>query len=219
VKVSFEAKPDNDGGLVAKSVVIDTELVKYRLESQEGEYPDYGKVIPSEFTASASFDTKEAVKAIQSLLAVWYDDKLKPLYRPLTLTISPDRLTIEAKEERGKAEIKAETSGEGKIRVNGKYLIRALKACGGIADLKLVNAESPMLFTNDGYRCLVSPMAMEEVEEAKAEAKAEVKTEAEAQPKHKGKQKGKGKTDAVEQAEAVARATTEAEDMREKVPA
>jgi len=180
VKVSFEQQPDDDGGLLAKSVIIDTELVRYRYQSLEGKYPDYGKIIPSEFNAQASFDTKEAIKAIQSLVTVWYDDKLKPLYRSLILTVTDNKVTIEAKEDRGKAEIKAETSGEGKIAVQGKNLIQALKACGGIAEMHFVNATSPMLFTVDGYRCVVSPL---NVEETQAEVKAEAKPEAEAEAK------------------------------------
>ena len=175
VKISFEQQPDNEGGLLAKSIIIDTELVRYKCQSQEGSYPDYGKVIPSEFKAQASFDTKEAIKAIRSLLTVWYDDSVKPLYRELILTIADSKVTIEAKENRGKAEITADTSGEGKIAVQGNYLIKALKACGSIADMRLVNASSPILFTVDGYRCLVMPVRVSELEtEVKAEVVAEV---------------------------------------------
>jgi hypothetical protein len=214
VKVSFEQQPDNEGGLLAKSVIIDTELVRYKYQSQEGEYPDYGKVIPGEFNAHASFDTKEAIKAIQSLLAVWYDDKLKPLYRALILTIADSKVTIEAKEERGKAEITAETSGEGKIAVAGRYLIQALRACGGIADMRLVNAKSPMLFTVDSYRCIVMPVM---VEETQAEVKAEAEP-TEAKPT-KGKGKRKAKAEAVAEAEEIAEAEEPitAEDMSEAV--
>ena len=200
VRLSFEEKADDDGGLLSKSVVIDTELVRYKCQSQKGEYPSYGKLIPTEFTANASFDTKEATKAIRSLLAVWYDDSLKPLYRPLILTIAEGKVVIEAKEDRGKAEIAAETSGEGKVKVEGKRLIQALKACGGIAELKLVNASSPMLFTVDSHICLVMPMTMDE---AKAEAKTEAKAEAETKAKPKGKAKRKAKAKRTKAAEAV----------------
>ncbi|KPL23579.1 MAG: hypothetical protein AMJ75_05820, partial [Phycisphaerae bacterium SM1_79] len=187
-------------GLLSKSVVIDTELVRYKCQSQKGEYPSYGKLIPTEFTANASIDTKEAIKAIRSLLAVWYDDSLKPLYRPLILTIAEGKVVIEAKEDRGKAEITAETSGEGKIKVEGRRLIQALKTCGGIVDLKLVNASSPMLFTVDSHICLVMPMAMDE---AKAEAKTEAKAKAETKAKPKGKAKRKAKAKRTEATEAV----------------
>jgi len=211
VKVSFEVKADDEGGLLSKSVVIDTELVRYKLPSQEGSYPDYGKVIPTEFTANASFDAKEAIKAIRSLLAVWYDDGLKPLYRPLVLNIAQGKLVIEAKEDRGKAEIAAETSGEGKINAEGNRLLQALKACGGIVEVKLVNASSPMLFAVDSHKCLVMPMLMGE---AKPEAKTETKAEAETEAKPKGKARRKAKAKPIEPTEAV---TEQAEVAKEPI--
>jgi len=205
VKVSFEQKADDEQGLLAKTLIIDTELVRYKYHSQDGEYPNYAHLIPTEFTATASFDTKEAIKASQSLLTVWYDDKLKPLYRPLTLTIEQGKVTLEAKEERGKAEIAADTSGEGKIAVSGKYLIRTLKACGGIVELKLVGASSPMMFTVDSHKCLVMPIVLPEAKsETVAEAEAEGKAEAVAEAKPKRKRKAKAKAIAEEVAEAVA---------------
>jgi len=194
VKVSFEEKPDTDnGGLLAKSLVIDTELVKYRLLNQDGSYPDYDKVFPGDFMATASFDTKEAIKACQSLLAVWFDDGLKGLSRPLTLAIADNRLTIEAKEDRASMAIPAETSGEAKISVAGNYLAKALKACGGIVEMRIASPQSPLTFTVDGYRCLAMPMALPEskaVAEAEAVAR-ETEPKAEAKPKRKGKGKGK----------------------------
>jgi len=224
VKVSFEQKPDNDnGGLLAKSLVIDTELIKYSLPSQDGSYPDYGKVFPSDFIATASFDTKEAIKACQSLLAIWFnDDETKGLYRPLTLTVADNKVTIEAKEDRGSMAISAETSGEAKIAVAGNYLIKALRACGGIAEMKLASPQSPIALTVDGYRCLVMPMRFPEskaVAEAEAvateaEAKAEAETQAEVKPKRRGRRKARQPEvePEVEPEEA-----TEAEEDREPV--
>ena len=202
VKVSFEEKTDNDnGGLLAKSLVIDTELIKYSLPSQDGSYPDYDKVFPSDFIASASFDTKEAVKACQSLLAIWFDDNTKGLYRPLTLTVADNKVTIEAKEDKGSMVVSAETSGEAKIAVAGNYLMKALRACGGIAEMKLASSKSPITLSVDGYRCLAMPMLLPESKavaeaeavaaEAEAKAEAETETKAEAKPKRKGKRKGR----------------------------
>ena len=217
VKVSFEQKPDSDnGGLLAKSLVVDTELIKYSLPSQEGSYPDYGKVFPSDFIASASFDTKEAVKACQSLLAIWFDDNTKGLYRPLTLTVADNKVTIEAKEDRGLMAISAETSGEAKIAVAGNYLIKALRACGGIAEMKLASPQSPITLTVDGYRCLVMPMRLPE---SKPEATTETETvtkEVEAETKAEGKPKRKGKGKA-KQPEVEPEEVTEPEEDREPV--
>jgi len=204
VKVSFEAKADEEGGLVAKLLLIDTELIRYKFYSQDGEYPDYEKVIPSEFVATASLDTKAMMKASQSLLSSWYDDDTKPLYRPLTLAISEGTVTIEAKEDRGKAVMEAEATGEGKVAVNGKYLLQALRTCGGIAEVKIANASSPILFSSNGYRCLVMPVLTEPpkaeakaeadvVAEAEAIAEAEADVPAEAEPKPKRKRSRRAK--------------------------
>jgi hypothetical protein len=219
VKVSFEQKPDSDnGGLLAKKLVVDTELIKYSLPSQEGSYPDYGKVFPSDFIASASFDTKEAIKACQSLLAIWFDDNTKGLYRPLTLTVADNKVTIEAKEDRGSMVVSAETSGEARIAVAGNYLLKALRACGGIAEMKLTSQQSPITLTVDGYRCLVMPMRLPEskaVAEAEAVAK-ETETKVEAETKAKGKPKRKGKSKA-RQPEVEPEEVTEPEEDREPV--
>jgi DNA polymerase-3 subunit beta len=213
VKVSFEQKPDSDNdGLLAKSLIVDTELIKYSLPSQDGSYPDYNKVFPSDFIASASFDTKEAIKACQSLLAIWFDDNTKGLYRPLTLTVVDNKVTIEAKEDRGLMAISAETSGEAKIAVAGNYLIKALRACGGIAEMKLASPQSPITLTVDGYRCLVMPMRLPE-SKAVAEAEA-VATEAKAKAKPKRKGRGKAKQPEVEPAEVT---EPETEETREPV--
>ena len=226
VKVSFEQKPDSDnGGLLAKSLIVDTELIKYSLPSQDGSYPDYGKVFPSDFIATANFDTKEAIKACQSLLAIWFnDDETKGLFRPLTLTVADNKVTIEAKEDKGSMVISAETSGEARIAVAGNYLIKALRACGGIAEMKLASPQSPIALTVDGYRCLVMPMrfpeskAVAEAEavatEAEAKAEAEAETQAEAKPKRRGRRKARQPKvePEVEPEEA-----TEAEEDREPV--
>jgi len=223
VKVSFEQKPDSDnGGLLAKSLVIDTELIKYSLPSQQGSYPDYDKVFPDEFTATASFDTKEAVKACQSLLAIWFDDNTKGLFRPLTLTVADGKVVIEAKEDRGSMVVSAETSGEAMIAVAGSYLIKALKACGGIAEMKLASSKSPITLTVDGYRCLVMPMHLPEskavaeaeavARETEAKAEAETETKGEAKPKRRGKGKAKQPETEPEPEEAA-----EPEETREPV--
>jgi len=208
VKVSFEAKADEEGGLVAKLLLIDTELIRYKFYSQDGEYPDYEKVIPSEFVATASLDTKAMMKASQSLLSSWYDDDTKPLYRPLTLAISEGTVTIEAKEDRGKAVMEAEATGEGKVAVNGKYLLQALRTCGGIAEVKIANASSPILFSSNGYRCLVMPVL---TEPPKAEAKAEADVVAEAEAIAEAEADVPAEADVVAEAEAIAEAEANAE--------
>jgi DNA polymerase III sliding clamp (beta) subunit (PCNA family) len=195
VKVGFEQKADDKGELLTKRLLIDTELVRYKLQSQDGSYPDYGKVFPGEHTAEASFDAEEVIRASRNLLSFWYDDSTKPLYRALTLTIGEGKVVLQAKEDRGRAVIEADTSGQGEIAVGGKYLLQALKTCGGIVNLQMTTAKSPMLFSSNGLRCLVMPMLISEQPpaEAKAEAKAEPKAVAEAEAIVKAKARGRGR--------------------------
>jgi len=200
------------------ALVLDTELIRYKWATGSGTYPNYEQLIPSEFTASASFDTKEANKANQSLANIWIGDSLKREYHPLILTIGQGKVVLEAKEERGKAIIEADTTGEAKIAVIGRYFTQALKACGGIVELKVSSPSSPMLFTVDGYRLVVMPYSLASIaEKPKAEAVAEteavVEAVAEAKPKRKGKRKAKAKAEV----EAVAETEGEAEAEPEPV--
>jgi len=77
------------------------------------------------------------------------------------------------------------------VRIDGQYFAEALRACGGMAELKLTNAYSPMLFTADGYQLVVMPMMTDKAsEQAKAdrEAKGEATT---TEPANKPKGKAK----------------------------
>jgi DNA polymerase-3 subunit beta len=170
VMVSFEAGGDTIGGY---SLIIDTELVRYKWVGAGGDYPDYEKLIPTEFTCQAHFDTVEAVKAVNSL-KVLSDSKAYPI----DLTIGDGKLVMANPDDKGQAELAADTDGQGFARIDGKYLADALKACGGMVDFKLTNAYSPMLFTVDGYQLVVMPMLTDRAnEQAKAdrEAKGEAK--------------------------------------------
>jgi DNA polymerase-3 subunit beta len=72
------------------------------------------------------------------------------------------------------------------------YLRQALKALGGMAELKVNTPQSPMLFSVDGYRLVVMPVAI-----------------------GIGKKDGEGKPEEVAEAEPVAQAETEAEAVAE----
>ena len=92
-------------------------------------------------------------------------------------------------DDKGQAELVADTDGEVKIRVDGKYLADALKACGGMVEFKLTSPSSPMLFSSNGYQLVVMPMLTTEAKQAEPEAETvepEVEvTEPEAEPKPK----------------------------------
>jgi DNA polymerase-3 subunit beta len=182
-----------------KTLTIDTELIRYKWASLEGNFPDYEKLIPTEFSTFAHFDTVEAIRAVSSLKAI-SDSKAYPI----DLTAGEGKLVMANPDDKGQAELAADTLGETvRIRVDGKYLADALKACGGMVELKLTNGVSPLLFTVDGYQLVVMPMLTPEAQaEAKAkaeQAKAEATTEpAESQteatePVAENKPKGKPK--------------------------
>ncbi len=64
-------------------------------------------------------------------------------------------------DDKGQAELVADVEGQGKTKIDGKYLAEALKACGGMVDFKLTNAYSPTMFSLDGYKLVVMPMLTE----------------------------------------------------------
>jgi len=210
-RVSFEPSGQSLDGI---SLIIDTELIRYKWVSVNGNYPDYGKLIPTEFNTFASFDTVEAIKAVNSLKTL----SEKPKDYPIDLTIGDGKIVMANPDDKGQADIPADTDGEGKVRIDGSYLASVLRACGGMVEFKLTTPISPMLFASNGYQVVVMPMLTNEAnEQAKKdrEAKAET-TEPEAEPeptepkaKGKGKGKGKGKTEPEPVTEPVAEAEPE----------
>jgi DNA polymerase-3 subunit beta len=177
VRVGFEAGGDTLDGM---SLVIDTEAIRYKWRGAEGQFPDYQKVMPTEFNTVAQLDTLEAVRAVTSLKAL--SDNAKDY--PIDLTIGEGKVIMADPDEKGEAVVPADTDGQGYVRIDGKYLAQALRACGGMVDFKLVNAYSSMLFANDGYQVVVMPLmtpkaneAMERDRQAKDQAEAPAEAE------------------------------------------
>jgi DNA polymerase-3 subunit beta len=95
-------------------------------------------------------------------------------------------------DDKGQAELSADTDGEGFARVDGKYLADVLKACGGMVDFKLTSPISPMTFSLDGYQVVVMPMITEKANEwQKAQAKATEQATTEDKPTKPAKPKAK----------------------------
>jgi DNA polymerase-3 subunit beta len=174
-RVSFEGEDVTK----PSSLILDTELIRYRWTSYGGDYPEWQKLIPTEFNTSAHFDTVEAIKAINSL-KVLADSKAYPI----DLTVGDGKLVMANPDDKGQADIPADTDGQGFVRIDGKYLAQALKACGSMVDFKLTNAYSPMLFSVDGYQLVVMPMLTDKAnEQAKAEQAKPEATEPAEKPK------------------------------------
>jgi len=188
-RISFEGEDVTK----PSSLILDTELIRYKWVSYGGNFPEWQKLIPTEFNTSAHFDTVEAIKAVNSLKAL----SDNPKAYPIDLTIGDGKIVMANPDDTGQAELLADTDGQGFARIDGKYLAEALKACGGMVDFSLASASSPMLFSLDGYRLVVMPMLTEKAQaEAKAkaeQAKSTTEPEAESQPadKPKGKRRAK----------------------------
>jgi DNA polymerase-3 subunit beta len=166
VALSFEQSGDSLDGT---SLVIDTELMRYRWRGAEGQFPDYEKLIPAEAHITAHLDTVEAGKAIASLKTL-ADSKSYPIDLHLN-----GGVVMSSPDDKGEVTMPADIEGgEVRVRIDGSYLTEALKACGGMVDFKLTDGKSPVLFAVDGYQLVVMPML---TGEAKAEDKTEAKPE------------------------------------------
>jgi len=198
VRLGFEKSGDSLDGM---SLIIDTEAIRYKWRGADGQFPDYEKLIPTEFNTIAHLDTVEAGKAISSL-KVLADSKAYPI----DITLDNGYVVMANTEDKGQTAIPADIEGKPvKVRIDGSYLAQALKACGGMVDFKLTNAYSPMLFTADGYQLVVMPMMTNETSEAmkrdkaeaepttteQAEPSGEAEGEAEAEPEPKPKRSRK----------------------------
>jgi len=114
-------------------------------------------------------------------------------------------------EEKGETAIKADIEGNPvSIRADGGYIADVLKACGGMVDLKLTNAYSPMLFACEGYQVVVMPMMSREAGEAQ-KRESEARAEAQAEATEPEAQAEGLEAEAQAQAEAEAIAEFEAE--------
>jgi len=171
-RVSFEGEDVTK----PSSLIIDTELIRYKWVSTGGNYPEWQKLIPTEFNCQAHFDTVEAIEATNSLKAL----SEKPKDYPIDLTIGDGKIVMANPDDKGDTVIPADTDGQGKVRIDGSYLASVLKACGGMAEFKLTNAYSPILFSHNGYQVVVMPMLTNEAsEQSKRDSQAKAQAEPE----------------------------------------
>jgi len=187
VNIGFTSSGEELDGV---ALVIETEAIRYRFIGNEGTYPDYEGIIPTELNCLAHLDSIEAVKALGSLKAIAEN----PKSFAIDLTIGEGRVLMASPDENGSSTIPADTDGKGEVRIDGKYLADVLKVCGGMVDLTLTNAYSPMMFSTDGYSCVVMPMTSVKANEAqKADRKAQATAQAEAKAEKPAKSVVKAK--------------------------
>ena len=144
------------------ALLIDTEVARYKFVSAEGQFPDYEKVIPSEFTCTAHLDTQEALKAIHALKATADN----PRDYQIDLTIGGGQMIMANPDEKGEVVVKADSGdGEAYIRINGEYLASAMRACGGMVDFNLSKSYSPVLFGSEGFMVVIMPVMSQKANE------------------------------------------------------
>jgi DNA polymerase III subunit beta len=195
VRVAFEKGGESLEGM---SLIVDTDLIRYKWRGSEGTFPDYEKLIPDGFNASLSLDTNEALRAVGSLKALAGDKG-----HAVDVIAGDGKVILTSPDEKGQTEIPADTQGEVRIRVSGKYLAEALKACGGMVELKVVDGSSPMLFSSNGYKLVVMPMLTGDSRKAEAEKQA---TEPESEPAAEAAAEETETVEAVAEAEAITKA-------------
>jgi DNA polymerase III sliding clamp (beta) subunit (PCNA family) len=207
VDLSFEASGDSLDGT---SLVIDTEITRYKWRGADGSFPDYEKLIPSDTTITAHLDTVEAVKAIASL-KVLADSKSYPIDLHLN-----GGVVMSSPDDKGEVTMPADIEGgEVRVRIDGSYLTDALRACGGMVDFKVTDGKSPVLFAVDGYQLVVMPMLTADSQKPEPQAEntePETEAEPEAEPEAEAET-----TEAVAEEEAVVK-TEKPKRSRKKEP-
>ena len=193
-RISFEANSSLD----TKDLILDTELIRYRFLSISGSYPDWQKLIPTDFKSFAHFDTIEATRAVNSLRALSNGKAYA-----IDLDVGGGRIVLGSPDDKGQAELPADTDGEPiKVRLDGDHFGDVLKACGGMVDLKLTTSYSSVLFGTNGYQVVLMPMiSPAAAEQAKKDKEAQEAEQAATQAATKTE-----KAEAVAEAEAIAKA-------------
>jgi DNA polymerase III sliding clamp (beta) subunit (PCNA family) len=96
VKLSFDKSGESLDGI---SLIIDTDLIRYKWIGDNGTFPDYEKLIPTEHNCLTHFDTSEALKAVNSLKAL-SDGKSCPI----DLTIADGKIVMANPDDKGQTE-------------------------------------------------------------------------------------------------------------------
>ena len=207
VRVTFDKAGETLDGM---ALFIDTEVARYKFIGVDGQFPDYGKLIPTEFTCHAHLDTQEAVKAVHALKAT----SDNPKDYQIDLTIGGGQMIMANPDDKGEVIVKADSDSEAYIRLNGSYFTDVMRAFGGMVDFSLSKPYSPMLFSADGFQVVVMPVASNRANEqqrADNEAKGEAEPIAEDIAEPTAEVEGEPTEAEVAEAVAEAEATAKAE--------
>jgi hypothetical protein len=196
VNLSLEKSGKHLDGM---SLILDTELIRYKWQGNDGNFPEYEKFIPTDFNTLVNFDTNEALRAVSSLKALSGSKAY-----PIDLNIDNGKVIMSCPDDKGQVEIPADVQGEAKVRIDGSFLNDALRACGGMVELKLVDSTKPVLFTSPDYELVVVPMVTGESQKPKAETET-AKTTNKSEVEKPTDEDTEAKAQAVAEAEAIAK--------------
>ncbi len=178
-----------------KGLSLDTELIRYKFQAEDGTFPAWSKLIPEGGEHLAHFDTIEALKAVSSLKALADEKEYM-----IDLNIGDGLLTLTTVDGDGKVDISADTDGDPvAVRLNGGYLTAVLRAVSGMVDMRVKSPADPVDFTAVDFRVIVMPVMVSDKkdtanttatatattttpEKPDTEAEGEPETEAEEKP-------------------------------------
>lgn len=133
-------------GATENMTFITAELWELALRNTESTYPDYEAVIPSDYSCKVVFNAEEMGKALKKLLVFGKDAVA------VEMLVGGDEITLKTQSpDYGEIEVSVpieEAHGEMRIAFNGRYLKEFIDNTDGRIVMKLVDANSPMVFRN-----------------------------------------------------------------------
>ena len=124
--------------------------VNLNLRTMEGNFPDYERVIPSNFPTTLECDTKDFLGSLNRVATL----SDKATNNRIDMVIENDTMTISAEGSYGQAAETisiAQTGRTMKLSFNSNYLSSAMSGRSGIMQLKLSGETSPSVLTFDDY--------------------------------------------------------------------
>ncbi|GIW29859.1 MAG: DNA polymerase III subunit beta [Meiothermus sp.] len=160
VRVFRDAQGEVALAVAEGTLTLVGEAVRMSVKLMEGEFPDYGRVIPQSFVLEATLQA-EALRESLKRVAVLSD---RHNHR-VNLLFNNNKLDIDAESDygRGREELSIEASGEPQLMVayNAQFLIDALAPIEGAVRIKLSGPTSPSLVQaveDSGYLAVVVPL-------------------------------------------------------------
>ena len=130
----------------------------------EGQFLDYHKAVPSEFSVSLTAKRTELIRCADRVSLI-IDDKTK---NPLRCLFTDGKLNLSSATPLGRAEDNCPVEGDGKnilMGLNNSYLLQALKAApADTLTVNLVNGNSPIVFLpedgRDNFSYMILPVRL-----------------------------------------------------------